>query len=193
MDARQKKALEEFDVKHIGLSKGALSFALIITRNLKTKQFPVAADEFRTAQEGQVAGLGGGAVRKILKEHGIERVLSDEGGRTSRGNMGRLRAYLDVLNALWRDNALDLDEAEKFWVSRVRAYFDSQPFTFKLDPVKSLRQAVRHTIWTSGCKAARSQRNHVCWRGYATPRRSQVGHGLQRESGASRVFCRGRP
>ncbi len=101
-----------------------------------------------------MAGLGGGAVRKILKEHGVERVLSDEGGRTSRGNMGRLRADLDVLNGLWRDDALDLEEAEKFWVSRVRAYFDSQPFTFKLDPVKSLRHAVRHLF---GQAAARQR------------------------------------
>lgn len=154
MDVRQKTALEEFDVKHIGLSKGALSFALIITRNLKAKQFPVAADEFRTAQEGQVAGLGGGAVRKMLKEHGIERVLSDEGGRTSRGNMGRLRAYLDVLNTLWRDGALDLEEAERFWVARVHTYFDSQPFTFKLDPLKSLRYAVRQLF---GQAAARQR------------------------------------
>jgi hypothetical protein len=144
MDARQKSALEAFDAKHIHLSKGALSFALIITHNLKAKKFPVEADEFRTVQEGQVAGLGGGAVRKILKEHGIDRILSDEGGRTSRGNMGRLRAYLTVLNALWQEGALDLDEAEKYWVSRVRAYFDLQPFTFKLDPAKSLRHAVRH-------------------------------------------------
>src|SRR4051812_14592926 len=60
--------------------------------------------------------------------------------------MGRMRAYADVLNALSRQNALDLEEAERFWVERVKAYFDSQPFTFKLDPSKSLRFCVRHLL-----------------------------------------------
>ena len=146
MDPRQKAALEAFDIENIGLSKGALSFALIITRNLKAKEFPIDANDFRTAEEGQVSGLGGGAVRKILKSHGIDRILSSEGGRTSRGSMGRLRAYTDVLNSLWREGALDLDEAEKFWAERVEVYFDSQPFTFKLDPSKSLRYCVRNVF-----------------------------------------------
>lgn len=146
MDPRQQAALEAFDAEHIGLSKGSLSFALIITRKIKSKEFPIDADDFRTVNEGQVAGLGGSAVRKILKDHGIERILSDEGGRTSRGNMGRMRAYADVLNSLWRQGALDLDAAERFWVERVNTYFDAQPFTFKLDPSKSLRFCVRHLL-----------------------------------------------
>lgn len=143
---QQKIALEAFDAKHIGLSKGALSFALIITRKLKSKKFPINADDFRTAQEGQVAGLGGSAIRKILESHGIDRILSDEGGRTSRGNMGRMRAYAETLNALWRNKILNLDEAEKFWIQQVLVYFDSQPFTFKLDPSKSLRFSIRHLL-----------------------------------------------
>ena len=118
----------------------------VITHKLKSKAFPIDANEFRTANEGQVAGLGGSAVRKVLSAHGIERILSDEGGRTSRGNMGRMRAYADVLNALWEERALNLDEAERFWVDRVQRYFDSQPFTFKLDPSKSLRFCVRHLL-----------------------------------------------
>src|SRR4051812_33070679 len=115
MDPRQRAALKNFDKLHIGLSKGSLSFALVVTRILKSKTFPVSVDDFVTAKEGQVKGLGGGAVRKILKEYGIDRTLSDEGGRTSRGNMGRLRAYTDVLNTLSKQKVLDLDEAELFW------------------------------------------------------------------------------
>jgi hypothetical protein len=146
MDPRQRTALENFDKLHIGLSKGSLSFALIVTRILKSKKFPVSVDDFVTANEGQVKGLGGGAVRKILKEYGIERTLSDEGGRTSRGNMGRLREYANVLNALSKKNALDLDGAELYWVERIKVYFDSQPFIFRLDPSKSFRFCVRHLM-----------------------------------------------
>ncbi|MGH6922447.1 MAG: DUF4928 family protein [Propylenella sp.] len=146
MDPVQKAALDAFDAAHIGSSKGSLSFVLIITRKLKSRQFPIEPDDFRTAQEGQVAGLGGGAIKRILKEHGIERILSDEGGRTSRGNMGRMRAYANVLNKLWRKQALNLDEVETYWIERVLAYFDSQPFAFKLDPSKSLRACVHNLI-----------------------------------------------
>ena len=142
----QRAALETFDEAHIGASKGALSFVLIITRRLKSATFPISVEEFRTAKEGQVVGLGGAAVRKILKDYKITRKLSDEGGRTTRGNMGRLTAYADVLNTLWSQGVLDLDEAEKFWVERIQAYFDTKPFTFKLDPAKSLRFCVRQLL-----------------------------------------------
>lgn len=146
MNPKLRKALEAFDREHIGLSKGSLSFALIITRRLKDQAFPVDPDDFRTPREGQVAGLSGEAVRKILKDHGIERTLSEEGGRTSRGNMGRVRAYTGVLNALWQEGALSLDDVEGFWIERVLAYFASKPFVFKLDPSKSLRFCVRQLI-----------------------------------------------
>lgn len=146
MNPKQLAELRKFDQDHIGFSKGSLSFALIITRALKSHDFPVSADSFRTAKEGQVKGLGGGAVRKILKDYGIDRILSDEGGRTSRGNLGRLGVYTELLNALWHAGSLDLDEVEKYWVERVESYFDAQPFVFRLDPAKSLRFCVRHLL-----------------------------------------------
>lgn len=135
-----------FDAEHVGLSKGSLSLALILTRNAKAKAFPLDQADFLTARGGQVAGLGGPAVKRILGDHGVERILSTEGGRTSRGNMERMVAYLAVLNAIHARDALDLDEVEKYWVSRTLAYFDAQPFTFKLDPAKSLRACVRDLL-----------------------------------------------
>lgn len=144
--ASQQNLLERFDAAHIGLSKGALSFALIVTRNMMGRRFPVDLDEFKTENEGQVAGLGGGAVKRILKDHGIVRVLSSEGGRTSRGNMGRLRAYLDILNDLAARGELDLQAAERFWIDRVNLYFDARPFSFKLESAKSIRYSFRQLI-----------------------------------------------
>lgn len=73
INAELQNALKEFDAAHIGRSPGTLSFIVTVTRNLKEKKFPVSAEEFRTPQEGQVAGLGGGAIKKILNEHGITR------------------------------------------------------------------------------------------------------------------------
>jgi hypothetical protein len=138
--------LVAFDTAHVGLSKGSLSLALILTRNAKAKSFPLDQADFLTARGGQVAGLGGPAVKRILNDHGVERILSTEGGRTSRGNMERMVAYLDVLNAIHARGVLDLDGVEKYWVGRTLAYFDAQPFTFKLDPSKSLRACVRDLL-----------------------------------------------
>jgi hypothetical protein len=144
--AAQDAALAGFDQRYVGLSKGSLSLALILTRNAKAKSFPLTKGDFVTGAGGQVAGLGGGAVKKILADFGIERILSSEGGRTSRGNMERMEAYVGLLNALHDKDELDLDEAEKFWVGRVVAYFDALPFVFKLDPARSLRACVRDLL-----------------------------------------------
>ncbi|MBV2182413.1 MAG: DUF4928 family protein [Castellaniella sp.] len=146
MTTAQRSALENFDEQYIGLSKGSLSLALILTRMAAAKDFPLDKAEFVTAKGGQVAGLGGGAVKKILASHGVERILSTEGGRTSRGNMERMSAYVDVLNSLHADGVLDLEAGERYWVERVHAYFDAMPFTFKLDPARSLRACVRDLL-----------------------------------------------
>lgn len=142
----QFAALARFDESYIGLSKGSLSLALILTRNAKAKSFPLAKSDFVTGAGGQVAGLGGGAVKKILADFGIERILSSEGGRTSRGNMERMEAYVGLLNTLHGSGELDLDEAEKFWVARVVTFFDALPFLFKLDPARSLRASLRDLL-----------------------------------------------
>lgn len=143
MDDGTKAALEKFDHDNIGLSKGALSLALILTRNMRGKAFPIDARDFETTSGGQVAGLGGAAVRKILADHGIVRVLSSEGGRTSRGNMDRMRLYVSLMNDLSQAHAVDLRAIEEFWVERVHNYFAAMPFTLRLDPSKSIRACLR--------------------------------------------------
>lgn len=143
---KQRARLEAFFDEHIGLSKGSLSLVLIITRMAASKEFPLDKQTFVTAKGGQVAGLGGGAVKKILADHGVERILSSEGGRTSRGNMERMEAYVAALNELAAAGDLDLQGAESFWVEKALAYFDALPFTFKLDPARSLRACVRDLL-----------------------------------------------
>ena len=55
---------------------------------------PLDPDQLVTKSGGQVRGLGQSQVQKILARHGIERVLAAEGGRTSRGSLGNMRAYV---------------------------------------------------------------------------------------------------
>jgi hypothetical protein len=146
MNDALRLALEKFDADHIGRSKGALSLALILTRAAKSKSFPLQSKDFETPAGGQVAGTGGAAIAKILKEHGIERILSTEGGRTSRGGLEKMRAYVGVLNELQTKKALDLSEAENWWVERVQDFFASSPFSFKFDPARSLSSCVRDLL-----------------------------------------------
>ena len=89
------------------IGKGPLCVALVVTRHAVRDGLPLDADKLLTDAGGQVSGLGRANVQAILKEHGIDRVLAEEGGRTSRGSIGNMRACVELLNALhvegWTD------------------------------------------------------------------------------------------
>lgn len=142
--------------------KGPLSVALVLNDQVKARLanddniFPLDPDSFLTPQQGQVYGLGGGAVKRVLKRHNIERVLSTEGGRTSRGSIENMRAYIAFLNASRVQGDLDLEAAEHFWVSRVEEFFASKPFTLRLDASLAIRAVVRDLF----AQAAHRQREN---------------------------------
>ena len=123
--------------------KGPLSLALVITDHARTLGLPLAADQLVTGGGGQVFGLSGGKVQSILQRHGIDRVLSREGGRTSRGSIGNMRAYVSFLNDLHAEGDVDLEAVEGFWVEKVREFFAGKPFTLRLDQSLSIRAMVR--------------------------------------------------
>ena len=83
--------LESFRTSNDISSKGQLSVVIQVTSMAKDKPMPLNPDDFNTEKEGQVKGLGGGNLKKILQRHGITRTLASEGGRTSRGSMGLVR------------------------------------------------------------------------------------------------------
>lgn len=130
--------LKEFQVEHSIYTKGPLSLMIQLTRMVQTKGFPLTPRDFLTGSQGQVAGLGGGSLKKILGEHGITRTLAREGGRTSRGNVGLMIAYIEFLNAWQEKERIDLAEAERYWADQVRAYFLNQPFTLAADPSRTI-------------------------------------------------------
>ena len=99
-----EERLKAFQAENNIFTKGPLSLVVQFTRLVQDKQFPLNPDDFQTSSKGQVAGLGGGNLKKILKEHGITQLLSSEGGRTSRGSMGLMIKYVDFLNA-WNQEA----------------------------------------------------------------------------------------
>ena len=79
--------LRTFQAENNIYTKGPLSLVIQFTRLVRERTFPLNPDDFQTSSKGQVAGLGGGNLKKILKEHGITQQLSAEGGRTSRGSI----------------------------------------------------------------------------------------------------------
>lgn len=126
--------------------KGPLCVALVVTQHAKTKGLPLNADILLTEGGGQVLGLGRAAVQTILGHHGISRVLAEEGGRTSRGSIKKMREYVAFLNKLAREGDVDLEVVENFWIERVREFFASQPLKIKLDAARGLRMVVRDVI-----------------------------------------------
>jgi hypothetical protein len=67
---------------------------LHVTRQAKTRDFPLNPSDFITPGTGQVAGLSRPSVQAILRDYGIRHILAEEGGRTSRGSLGLMRDYI---------------------------------------------------------------------------------------------------
>jgi len=148
--------LKDFATKNQFRGKGPLCVALVITRHAKKRGLPLDADDLLTGAGGQVMGLGKSAVQSILKEHGIERVLAEEGGRTSRGSVGNMRHYVAFLNQLHDRGMSDLDAIENWWIEKVRAYFTGKPFILRFDASKSLRMVIRDLLTQAEKRQAQS-------------------------------------
>ncbi len=140
------KELESFSKENGIQGKGPLSVVLILSRRARSMNKPLEPEGFLTPRGGQVAGLSGQNVQEILADHGISRVLSEEGGRTSRGSMERMRRYVSLLNHLNKSKLLDFEAIEEWWIERIREHFASQPLRLKLDASKSLRNIVAELI-----------------------------------------------
>jgi hypothetical protein len=138
-------ALKRFTAEKKFRGKGALCVALVVTQHAKTMGLPLNPDALVTDGGGQVLGLGKGAVQAVLERHGITRVLASEGGRTSRGSMGKMKEYVAFLNSR-APTKKDLEAIEAFWIERVHEFFAAEPFKIKLDASKSLRTIVRDVL-----------------------------------------------
>lgn len=126
--------------------KGPLSVVLVINRLASQMKLPIDSSQLLTDGGGQVKGLGKAAAQAILKEHGIDRVLSEEGGRTSRGSIKNMQSYVALLNELHNAKALDFYAMEAWWIKKVQAFFSAKPFKFRVDTSKSMRSAVHDLI-----------------------------------------------
>jgi hypothetical protein len=138
-DSASSLRVHEFQSEYKAATKGPLALLTQLTRLASTKDFPLNPDDFLTENKGQVAGLGGANLRKILKEHGITQTLASEGGRTSRGNMGLMIKYIDFLNELHdKTDGVDFKALETYWAEQVREFFRHQPFVLTADTARTI-------------------------------------------------------
>lgn len=140
------KLLREFVQRSKMKGKGSLCVALVITRHARKLGLPLKPDELLTDAGGQVMGLGKSAVQSILNEHGLDRVLAEEGGRTSRGSVGKMRKYAGFLNDLHSQGEVDLGAVELWWIERAKEYFAGKPFALLFDASKSMRAVIRDLL-----------------------------------------------
>lgn len=124
---------------------GALGTALILTRKAKTSGLPLDPDKLATPGGGQVAGLSGSAINKILKEHGEARIVGTESGRTSRGTISLANSYAELLNGLALREE-QIAEVEKWWVARFVDYFNTEPFDLNHDSSKTLKSVIQNIL-----------------------------------------------
>ena len=102
-----ESSLEIFVKRYNINSKGSFALVLFVTRNASWRVLPLSAVDFLTPHGSQVAGLGKTAVQAILSDHGINRILAEEGGRTSQGSVFKMKAYLCLLNQFAQESVLD--------------------------------------------------------------------------------------
>jgi hypothetical protein len=132
--------LEALTSKHPKfLNKGGLCVGLVVTRTALQMGLPLDAAALRTNELGQVKGLGKAAVQSILAEHGITKVLAEEGGRTSRGSLGLMESYVAVLNSVHESLLpLELERVMSWWIDKVKLHFASEGPKFRFDVGKSI-------------------------------------------------------
>lgn len=130
--------LRVFQTENSIYTKGTLSMVVQFTRMVRNKEFPLSPYDFQTSSKGQVVGLGGSNLKKILKEYGITQQLSAEGGRTSRGSMGLMIKYVDFLNTWNSEESVDFSIIEEFWTEQVKEYFRNQPLVLTADTSKTI-------------------------------------------------------
>ena len=138
------RRLEEFRDLHKVKTKGSLSSVLHLSRTAIEKGLPLDPTTLLTG--GQVKGLGKGRIQKILKDHGIKRVLAEEGGRTSRGGVDLMRHYIEFLNTISPKDKPKLEVLEGWWIERVKEFFASGPFKLQYDSSKSLRSMIEDLL-----------------------------------------------
>lgn len=139
-------ALTQFRDQFQVVGVGALGTVLVLTRKAKKVGLPFDLDQLLTAGGGQVSGLSGSNINKILKSHDITQMVGTESGRTSRGTPTLAREYALFVNTLPTLSVEDVEGMEAWWVARFVDYFNTEPFKLNYDSSRTLASVIRNLL-----------------------------------------------
>ena len=140
-------ALEAYKTSRALTSKGKIGAMIFASRLARTSRLPFDVEAgIATKGEGQVKGLGKTSVQAILADYGIQRILAEENGRTSRGSLGNIRSFLTFLNGLHAAGKADTAAVEAWWVDQAKRFFNAKPFMLRFESGKSLRFVIRELL-----------------------------------------------
>lgn len=148
--------LANFAKEYRFVGKGPLSVALMVTDHARQNGLPIDAKDLLTDSGGQVSGLTPARIQSILAKHGIDRELSREAGRTSRGSIKNMQQYVAFLNDWHERGALDFDAIEAFWIQQVQKHFAEKPFKISFDGAINLRSVIADVLSQAKDRQAKS-------------------------------------
>jgi Domain of unknown function (DUF4928) len=134
--------LSDFKRANRFTTKGRIAVALLLTRRAAKAGLPLDEAALLTEGGGQVSGLSGATVDRILVDHGVDRSIGTEVGRTSRGTPKAARVYCEWLNREGASAAVDLLAVERWWAARMRELLATKPFNLSFDQSRTLRSAL---------------------------------------------------
>ncbi|MCC6284724.1 MAG: DUF4928 family protein [Phycisphaerales bacterium] len=119
--------------------RGAVAAAIVVLEVLKAR-FDLDPNAHVTKKKGQIAGMGKGAIQKVLAAHGESRTFLKEGGRTNRGNHAIVASLLDAVAGARLDRVAEAERTaslhamQAYLVERVNDYFQQERIKVEFNP-----------------------------------------------------------
>lgn len=139
------------------METNSITCGLIIATKIRDG-LPITNDRVETDKGGQVRGLSGEHVSRLLVKHGIDKPFTSEGGRTSRGSLGKAKSYVEVVNDFEIPDDFPLEDLalslEKFFVGKIlQDYFAKKLIEVSLDPLNSVASTVAKILDEASSRA----------------------------------------
>ncbi len=139
-------SLVKFKDQNQVVNVGSLGTVLVLTRKAKTFGLPFDHSKLLTRGGGQVSGLSGANINKILRSHGVMQMVGTESGRTSRGTPSLAKTYINFIHALPSLTAEDIEAIEAWWIARFIDFFNTEPFRLNYDSSRTLASVIRNLL-----------------------------------------------
>jgi hypothetical protein len=158
--AKVSKAIDVFEKWYKGLkvhkssggpARGSIAAALVVLDHLK-EDFNLQLLAHRAAGTGQIKGVSGAAVRKILARFGEHRQFAKEAGRTNRGAAGDIGTMLAAISSLDlqrlspEDRNNILTSFQRHLVEKVRNFHERRRLSITFDQSKSAWQTINDLL-----------------------------------------------